>query len=314
MLCRSPFIKDGMPFPCGQCMPCRVMKKRHWTHRIILEAGEQQENCFVTLTYSDDTVPRLEDGRGTLVPKDLRDFMNRLRTNYARSTGKTGVRFFGVGEYGTKTQRPHYHVALFGYPACWKLGGSHFDDGHCCRQCDFILNNWKLGHVHVGRISIKSAAYIANYTTKKMTKADDERLQGRYPEFARMSNRPYGIGAGAMFQVASDLLQFDLDKILLDVPLTLRHGTKEWPLAPYLRKKLRVLIGRDERAPDEVLEALLEELRPVQEEAQALASSLFPNDVRAYGRIYRELLVSKGDQKVASMEAREEIFKKRERL
>lgn len=310
MLCRHPFIKEGMPFPCGQCMPCRLQKRRHWTHRILLEAAEYKQSSFITLTYSDETMPRLGDGRGTLLPKDLQDWLKRIR----RRIEPVQVRFFAVGEYGNKTQRPHYHVALFNYPPCWRLGGSHFTNGKCCPNCDVILDTWKLGHVHSGRISVKSAAYIANYTTKKMTRADDERLKGRVPEFARMSNRPYGIGAGAMYEVASTLLDWDLDKKLIDVPHTLRHEGKEWPLDPYLRKKLRVLIGRKEQAPDEVLEAVLEELRPVQEAAQEMASSLFPHDVRAYGRIYKQMLVSKGDGKVASMEARERIFKRRDQL
>lgn len=314
MLCRHPFLKGGMPFPCGQCMPCRLQKRRHWTHRILLEAGEYKDNAFVTLTYSDENMPRLEDGRGNLVPQDMRAFLNRFRTDWKRKTGNT-IRFFGVGEYGDRTQRPHFHLALFNYPACWRLSGSHFNkEMLCCAQCEFLYEKWKLGHVHSGRISVKSAQYIASYTTKKMTKADDERLNGRHPEFARQSNRPYGIGAGAMLEVASTLLDLGLEKTLVDVPKTLRHGGKEWPLAPYLRRKLRSLIGRDERAPDEVLEAVLEELRPVQEKAQEMATSLFPHDVRAYGRIYKQLLVSEGDQRVASMEAREKIFKKREKL
>lgn len=311
MLCRHPFLKGGMPFPCGQCMPCRLQKRRHWTHRILLEAGEYKDNAFVTLTYSDETMPRLDDGRGNLVPKDLQDFLKRLRRRYE----PLKIRFFGVGEYGDQTQRPHFHAAIFNYKPCWRLSGSHFNARmQCCPQCELLYEAWGQGHVHSGRISVKSAQYIAAYTTKKMTKADDERLNGRHPEFARQSNRPYGIGAGAMFEVASTLLDLDLEKTLVDVPKTLRHGGKEWPLAPYLRRKLRSLIGRDERAPDEVLEAVLEELRPVQEKAQEMATSLFPHDVRAYGRIYKQLLVSEGDQRVASMEAREKIFKKREKL
>lgn len=310
MLCRHPFIKGGMPFPCNQCMPCRLQKKRHWTHRIILEASQWKHNAFVTLTYDEEKMPRLADGRGTLVPTDVQLWLKKLRRQYE----PLKFRFFCVGEYGSKTERPHYHLILFNYPECWRLGGSHFSPvtGKCCSSCDLILDTWGLGHVHVGRVSIKSAAYVSNYTTKKMTRADDLRLNGRAPEFARMSLRP-GLGHDAMHEVASSLLAIDIDK-LVDVPKTLRHGKKEWPLDTYLRRKLRKLIGRDERAPDEVLEALLEELLPVQEAAQEMASSQFPHDIKAYGRIYKAMLVSKGDAKVASMEAREKIYGKRERL
>lgn len=318
MLCRHPFIKEGFPYPCGQCMPCRLMKRRHWTHRIMLEAGLYQFNAFITLTYDDENMPRLKDGRGNLVPDDLKNFLKRLREHLRAEDPEYRIRFFGVGEYGGQTERPHYHVALFNYRPCWRLSGSMFKELPykegltCCPQCDLIYKKWGKGHVHSGRITVRSSAYIASYTTKKMTKADDARLNGRHPEFARQSNRP-GIGADAMHEVASTILQFDLEK-MIDVPNTLRHGGKEWPLASYLRRKLRRLIGRDEKTPDEVLELLLEELRPVQEAAQALTDELGPHNTQMYGQIYRQLLLKKEGAKADQVENRERIFKKRERL
>lgn len=100
----------------------------------------------------------------------------------------------------------------------------------------------------MGRLEPQSAAYIAAYTTKKMTKIDDPRLEGRLPEFARMSRRP-GIGVGFMHDVASALMEHDLDEKMLDVPLSLAHGTHKLPLGRFLRRKLRVMVGRDEKCP-----------------------------------------------------------------
>lgn len=324
-LCRNPFIKDGFPFGCGNCMPCRLKRRRHWTHRILLESMTHQHNAFITLTYNDEKMPRLEDGRGTLVRNHAALFLKRLRYNISaspidsiRSLGSP--RYFVVGEYGTKTHRPHYHMALFNYRPCWRYSGSMFDKHMtCCPQCDLLYKSWnspeEQGFVHSGRITVRSAAYISSYTTKKMTKADDQRLQGRYPEFAQPSLRP-GLGADYMHEVASTILQFDLDKRedFKDVPHNLRHGGKEWPLAPYLRKKLRLLIGRDERTPDEVLEEVLEELLPVQNAAQNIADEIDPHNTKIYGQIYKKLLMEKGEARVSQMEARERIFKKREAL
>lgn len=100
----------------------------------------------------------------------------------------------------------------------------------------------------MGRLEPQSAAYIAAYTTKKMTKIDDPRLEGRLPEFARMSRRP-GIGVGFMNDVASALMEHKLDEKMLDVPLSLSHGTTKLPLGRFLRRKLRTYIGRDEKCP-----------------------------------------------------------------
>lgn len=322
-LCRNPYIKDGFPFGCGNCMACRLKRKRHWTHRILLEAGLYEHNAFVTLTYSDDYMPRLEDGRGTLVRKHASDFLKRLRTNIQRSDNKYirelgSPRYFVVGEYGSKNERPHYHLALFNYRPCWKFTGSMFSQStmSCCPQCDLLFKSWNSPHgqgfVHSGRITVRSAAYIAAYTTKKMTSIEDQRLAGRYPEFAQPSLRP-GIGADAMHEVASTLLQYDLEKEI-DVPMALRHGGKMWPLAPYLRKKLRKLVGRDEKTPDEVLETILEELLPVQAEAQRVADEIAPHNTKAYGKIYKEMIVKSGEQKYMQMEARERIYRKRESL
>lgn len=311
MLCRKPFIKGGLAFSCGQCMPCRVQKRRVWTHRLLLEGNCHTDNCFITLTYDDENLPRLEDGRGILVPKDAQDFLKRLRKHYAPAR----FRFFCVGEYGDKSERPHYHMVLFNYPACTRVGGSKFDkSGHCCATCDVILDKWGLGHVHIGTLTAQSAGYVARYTTKKMTAADDMRLKGRPPEFARMSLKP-GIGADFMHEVASTILQYSLyENDEEDVPNSLAHGKRQMPLGSYLKRKLREYVGKEPQAPESVLEAIMEELRPLQEEAQAEADFHFPNHTLAYGQIFRRKLKERGDGRVAQMEAKERIFKKRESI
>lgn len=73
--------------------------------------------CFVTLTYSNSSVPFFEvDGKKylTVWKQDIKDWIKRFRTNYERLTGKNGIRYFLCSEYGPKTRRPHYHVIFFG--------------------------------------------------------------------------------------------------------------------------------------------------------------------------------------------------------
>lgn len=162
---------------------------------------------------------------------------------------------------------------------------------------------WTFGQVYGGSLETESAQYIAGYVTKKMTKPDDMRLHGRFPEFSRMSNRP-GIGADAMHDVASVLLQHNFNEA--DVPAALRHGSRLLPLGRYLRRKLRAYIGREEGAPQEVIDALqaqLSSMWDIEEKVPALRAAK-----------YKEAVLQIDAQKVVQMERRNKVFKKRSTL
>lgn len=240
MKCIKPFRKGLSEFGCGQCMPCRYNKRRMWTHRIMLEALVHEVASFVTLTYDDDNLP----ANGSLDPYHLQCFLKRLRKNSGLP-----IRFFGVGEYGEKRARPHYHLALFGIDEKCGVGDywvslrntntQRFDRPECV-----IDRSWELGNVFMGTLTYDSAQYIAKYTTKKMTGVDDDRLCGRYPEFARMSLRP-GIGAPAIATVGHYLESrhgWDVIESRGDVPDVLRHGRRNMPLGRYLRQRLRAAL------------------------------------------------------------------------
>lgn len=186
-------VSQGYPdlqveVPCGQCIGCRLERSRQWAVRCVHEAAMHDDNCWVTLTYD-----RLPTG-GSLVPRDLRLFLGRLRDRQ----GYRKMRFYGCGEYGEKTHRPHYHVCLF---------NTKFDDvkyykeknGYKYYISDELENIWGHGLCVVGDLTFETAAYTARYITKKITgpaaenhyvTEDGEILE---PEFVRMSKRP-GIG------------------------------------------------------------------------------------------------------------------------
>jgi len=77
-----------------------------------------------------------------------------------------------------------------------------------------------------------------------------------------------------MHELASTLLQHKLDERMVDVPLTLQHGTKKFPLGRYLRRKLRTFIGRNPNAPQEVIDAQAAELQTMRETAWNNQTSL----------------------------------------
>lgn len=253
MQCSNPYIKAGHAFGCGQCMSCRINRRRVWTHRIMLEALEHDDNGFLTLTYRDECLP----DNGLVEPRALQLFLKRLRKYY---DGR--IRFYGVGEYGEVSGRPHYHLALFGYPGCEV--GSTQKRKECCVPCEGIKKCWSEGNIVLGSLTTESAAYIAGYVTKTSEKGSGSE---RKP-FARMSNRP-GIGAGAMDDVASALLEANYKGS--DVPAVIMHGQRQLPLGRYLRRRLRCRMGMDEGAPQETLDAMATAMRPMYEKARSYA-------------------------------------------
>lgn len=207
----------------------------------MLEAGLNADNAFLTLTYEKDPV--------SLEPLDHRRFMDALRKRLA----PLKIRFYMVGEYGEKNDRPHFHYIIFGYPSCRSNSSNRLD---CrCVACRPIAEVWGKGLIKNLPVEIGSCRYVARYVVKKMTRFDDPRLKSNmHPEFSRMSLKP-GIGYGALKRVAHVISRYDLLTPEGDVPVTLRHGTTQWPLGRYLRKKLRKELGLNEQAPS-VLSAM----------------------------------------------------------
>lgn len=216
MLCAKPFFRGLEEYPCGSCAVCRAKRRRLWTGRLILEASKHGQNCFVTLTYDEDHLP----AHGSVSPEALRSFVKRLR----RRIEPSRFRFFAVGEYGDATWRPHYHLVLFGVDVLHR---------------EVIEASWPFGWVQVADVTPASCAYVAGYCTKKLTA---KQLNGRHPEFFRMSNRP-GIGASAMEDFARDVIHSYSGAQVLsdscDVVSTYRVAGRNYPLGRYLRSKLR---------------------------------------------------------------------------
>lgn len=227
----------------------------------MLEAAQHKDNAFVTLTYAPEHLP----SDLSVWPREIQLFNKKHRKK------TPPYRFFAVGEYGEKTGLPHYHLALFGHPPCAHI--QTLRRPTCCAVCDSIRQSWGKGHIYVGTLEQQSMAYVAGYINKKMTKATDPRLEGRAPEFSRMSLKP-GIGYSMMHDVASTLMEHKLDEKLVDVPVCLQHGPTQYPLGRYLRRSLRTLIGRDKKAPPEALKQYAETMRPLREMAFVNSRSL----------------------------------------
>lgn len=175
MKCDDPHIVttsrgDRVPVPCGRCPPCKQRRVNEWVFRLMQEDKNSVSAHFVTLTYDTRYVPISDNGFMTLKKSDFQDFMKRLRFN----TGIQGIKYYAVGEYGSKNKRPHFHAIIFNvedkeqYFKAWSVDGNQF------------------GTVHVGTVTGDSIAYTMKYIDKpgliKKFSRDD-----RVPEFSLMS-------------------------------------------------------------------------------------------------------------------------------
>lgn len=316
MKCKKPFVKNGQAYGCGQCLPCRISRRRLWTHRLLLESRQHSEKTFATLTYSEEHLPMMTgDGCSvalpTLIPKHLSYFVRLLR----REIEPFKLRFYGVGEYGDASGRPHYHIILWGVPNCvyGRTGGldplTRWDN--CCVNCRRVGNVWRKGNIFLGDVGPDSCQYVAQYTTKKMTGRSDDRLKApapcrgvQYPEFAAMSRQP-GIGADATEFIADVFKELGIQiGPQGDVPAALRTSGRLMPLGRYLRRRLRKLMSiSEDGAPTEAAKyALWEEtMRPLQEGAVAAGKSL------------KEYVAMVNESSSASIEERQKIMQQRKR-
>ncbi|QCQ84980.1 replication initiator protein [Blackfly microvirus SF02] len=228
----------NIKLPCAKCWGCRLERSRQTAVRLMHEAQLHKKKCFITPTYRDEDLPhggassqsltappssrlglpqRLANTHApeehahesqsdaTLRPRHLQLFTKRLTEDVRRKTGlqKNALRYYGVGEYGDITHRPHYHLAIFGEDFSddripWK-----HSNGNQLWRSSRLARLWPHGDTDIGELTFESAAYIARYIMKKVNgpKAHDHyRRTDEFgndfwiePEFNRMSRRP-GIG------------------------------------------------------------------------------------------------------------------------
>lgn len=178
------------------------------------EAQLHLENCFITLTYATEKLPK----DGASWRRDFQLFLKRFRRHQDLTiipwrARQRKISYFACGEFGGLSYRPHFHSLIFGFDFAdkryWKTGKS----GSLLYTSRLLSELWtdprdgkSLGFSSVGALTYESAAYTAQYVMKKQTnarKARDEypkhidpetgEITWLGPEFMMCSLRP-GIG------------------------------------------------------------------------------------------------------------------------
>lgn len=230
---------------CGQCIGCRADRSIEWAARISHECLSWSANWFITLTYEDDCLP----ADLSIDKREVILFFKRLR-EAAAARGLlegSGVRRFYNGEYGTRTQRAHYHAIIFGVRLPDLKFWKNNDRGERMWTSDFLAEVWHKGRVVVGSVTPASAAYCAGYCLRDsgakhlpygFIDPDTGELCERTPPFIGMSRRP-GIGRAYVERYGGQLAAGDF--VIIDgrkVPSPKYYRRVLESLNPHLAEQL----------------------------------------------------------------------------
>lgn len=199
MACLFPFFVDNpkypytsnerqVPVPCGSCPACLERNTAQWIFRVIEESKchDVSRAHFVTYTFDNDNIEITPKGFMTLSKRPYQLMLKRLRKiqyKFCKQNNmeQVPIKYWLCGEYGSTTERPHYHAIIFGVIDQRWFFESWIDS-----------EGAMLGEIHIGDVSGASIAYCAKYMSKGKTipkHANDDRL----PEFRAMSK---GLGKG----------------------------------------------------------------------------------------------------------------------
>lgn len=166
--------------PCGKCIGCRLDYSREYAVRCSHEAQIYREKqhplmsgmMFITLTFNDVALERRCDW--SLKKKEISSWIKRFRRYVEYHYGVKDIKIVCCGEYGSKNQRPHYHLLVYGFrfPDCYKWsvrkGNIYYRSNELEKLWKDAYSDEANGFSIIGDVDFQSSAYVARYVTKKV--------------------------------------------------------------------------------------------------------------------------------------------------
>ena len=169
----NPAGEGRITVSCNKCATCLKARRAEWSFRLAEELRVSANGWFIGIDYSDENLIQedYQDGQYTgmysirLHTEHVQKYIKRVRRIKERTVQKyikdnkafpdesyiKKVKYFAVGEYGTKSHRPHYHIIIFNIPR------------EIRRK---IADSWKYGRTHFGIAEMASIRYTAKYVLK----------------------------------------------------------------------------------------------------------------------------------------------------
>ena len=296
MRCLSPSLihtaQGPMKVPCNRCMACRINKGQEWTLRVLYELETNgNKGCFATLTFD----PEYEPPDGSLRKKDVQNFNKRVR-KYFFGNGKSEYKYFACGEYGPKTFRPHYHVAMLGVDipfSEWIF--VRMENGKPVYTSPTLSKLWPYGFNTIGFLEKASINYVTGYIQKKM-----------YGKAAKLYE---DLGVIPPFQLASTYLGVGF--VMEQADRIFENGFVSWygkkmPIPKYYSRK----IGLSDQVTDEGVN--LRSQLAYDSQNEAMREWMDKTGKSEFE--YAEYVISARLQKKKDMAAREAIMQSRSKL
>lgn len=284
-----------MTVKCGRCLACKQKLQKEWSARLAIELENCNSAFFVTLTYSDDSLFNIckwghkdaevsykfnnalgKDDFGSMIPKlnkhhlrgvlkDLRNFLSRGMPNYYLGKKVSLIplksenfKYFIIGEYGTKNNRPHWHALFFNI-------GLNKDDFYTLLRFVWSDKNElqdgkyykSLGFIHIGEVSPSSIDYVTDYLLKN-DKKETIRLISKGLGSAYITDEKIKYHSKALTDRVRVLNQF--------------HVTGRYLKDKLLTKNEQKLIN--EKKHDKFLEEFMENPNLIQEQYNRLSNNV----------------------------------------
>ncbi len=164
-----------VPVGCGKCIECKKQKAREWQVRLAEDLREHKNGKFVTLTFNDYELNKIEreikgitgyDRDNEVCRIAIRRYTERWRKKYKKT-----IRHWIVTEIGGKnSERIHMHGIVW------------------TNEVEDIKKIWKYGKVWIGEyVNEKTVNYIVKYVNK----VDD-----KHKEYNSKIYASKGIGKG----------------------------------------------------------------------------------------------------------------------
>lgn len=237
--------------PCGYCDVCLTNKAKLRGFKTFTNSLYIQASMFITLTHSDETLPRTQSGLPTLDKTLVPDFIKKLRfhINGRKKITDPDYKRIGVvycGEYGDKDQRPHYHLIIFGYEfddqRYWRTTKKGYPQ-YRSAKLDAL---WGLGNAEIGEVTPASCTYVASYIYKKQYgEKAKEHYQDRIPEYVVTPKKNFVIGREFIKNNIKHIAEQGCFKTIEGYSIGIDKHTLNWIEKEYPEEALKIKLLKE---------------------------------------------------------------------
>lgn len=149
-----------VPIGCGKCIECKKQKAREWQIRLGEDVKYNKNGVFVTLTFSNEELTKLDKKVDSKIQGYARDnatatlAVKLFRERWRKRTGKS-PRHWLITELGHKgTERIHLHGIIW------------------TDEREYIDKHWGYGYTWIQKKEKNVGGAVTNYITKYITKQD----------------------------------------------------------------------------------------------------------------------------------------------